>query len=98
MGIATSKKRIWPFQIDRIGILRVPQAVNLRIVAQPLRKLTICSTDTNAGHRPHFRRASWLACELLNYEVSGRSSKDIYAGRFYSVTRERQPQHVVAER
>src|SRR5260370_42517626 len=57
-GIATNKKRMWPFQIDRIRILRVAQVVNLRSLGARNHfvdgcKLTTCAAlDTNAGIAP----------------------------------------------
>src|SRR2546430_1514896 len=54
-GIATNKKRMWPFQIDRIWILRVAQVANLRSLgARTVAQVSSLrySLDTNAGLAP----------------------------------------------
>src|SRR5260370_41749413 len=66
IGIATIRKRIWPFQIDRIGFLRSADILSaVRGHHARFYQLATASgsvpLDTNAGIAPAFHRAIGLA-------------------------------------
>src|SRR5207302_2611884 len=66
IGIATSKKRMWPFQIDRIGSLPWSADILSAVRGHPARihPLTTAADDfldTNAGIAPAFHRANGAA-------------------------------------
>src|SRR5260370_6295847 len=78
IGIATSRKRIWPFQIDRIGFLR--SADILSAVRGHLSRLYQLATpsgsvplDTNPGIAPAFHPAIGLAPPPKQSEGGGIS-------------------------
>src|ERR1043166_5056519 len=91
IGIATSRKRIWPFQIDRIGVppeRRHPGRRFAGILPAPYPLATASGSvplDTNAGIAPAFIRAIGSARPPNqgkggNYRTVGPSSQNIYFG------------------